>query len=214
MNISSIGCGTEGVAKTAAELNAEAEKAVTLKGWCVFMIHSIDNDTTGYSSLRSKELEDHLNYIAANSGKFWVNTFGNVVRYIKERNAVSLTEQSVKSNRITLQLTDSLDNSIYNYPISIRRPLPARWKIATVTQGKVKLTVRMIRMNPINFIQFDAIPNGGTIVIQREINYHAGKVKVTIQELCLTVLSSSDMHSLSITSALNKIRTNNLIISS
>ena|ERR1035437_3645239 len=106
--------------------------------------------------------------MAANAAKFWVNTFGNVVRYIKERNAVSLNELSVKSRRITLQLTDSLDNSIYNYPVSIRRPLPNLWKGASVTQGRVKLKVTTVNLNSTNYILFDAIPNAGTIAIKKE----------------------------------------------
>ncbi len=168
MCIGAVGCGSEGVAKTAAELNAKAEQAVTTKGWCVFMIHSIDNDTTGFSSLRSNELGDHLNYIAAHAEKFWVNTFGNVVRYIKERDAVVLTELSATSNRIALQLTDTLDNSIFNYPISIQRRLPDHWKKANVTQGTTKLRTQIIRKTPIDYIRFDAIPNKGTIIIKKD----------------------------------------------
>ncbi len=166
MYISSINCGADGEAKTTPELNAKVESAVSSKAWCVFMLHGIDDDN-GFSPLRSEELGSHLNYVSANSGKFWVNTFGNVVRYIKERNAVSLTVLQNKSKHINLQLTDSLDNSVYNYPVSIRRPLPRGWKNARVKQGTANLMVQRVKQNSVDYIQFDAIPNAGTIVISK-----------------------------------------------
>ena len=171
MYISSINCGTEGQVKTASEFNARVESA-TSKKWCVFMIHGIDDDGC-FSPVQSSELSLHLNYVTSNSSKFWVNTFGNVVRYIKERNAVSLTVLSGNSKRISIQLTDSLNNSIYNYPVSIRRPLPKGWKTASVKQGKVMLTAQLITLNSVNYIQFDAIPNAGTIVISKRKTSHS-----------------------------------------
>lgn len=166
MYISSINCGTEGPVKTASEFNAKAENAVTSKAWCVFMMHDMD-DEKFFSPVSSVELGSHLSYVAANSSKFWVNTFGNVVRYIRERNAVSLAVLPGSSKRISIQLTDSLDTTIYNYPVSIRRPLPRGWKGASVTQGKVMLTTQLVTLNSVNYIQFDAIPNAGTIVMSK-----------------------------------------------
>lgn len=166
MNISSINCGTEGDVRTANEFNAETEQAIASKSWCVFMMHAID-DVNDFSAVSSEELRNHLNYISANYDRFWVNTFGNVVRYIKERNAVSLIELSVHSKQISLQLTDSLDNSFYNIPLSIRRPLPHGWKKVVVIQGTSTLTSRIKTLNGINYIQFDIVPNAGTIVISK-----------------------------------------------
>ncbi|MDD4970113.1 MAG: polysaccharide deacetylase family protein [Paludibacter sp.] len=167
MCISSINCGTEGPAKTATDLNVSVESAVSKNGWCVFMFHGIDNDN-GYSPISSEDLGAHLDYVAANRSKYWINTFGNVIRYIKERNAVQLTVNSESSKRITLQLTDTLDNAIYNYPVTIRRPMPTVWKGASVTQGTENLVIHVVRKNQVAYIQFDAIPNAGAIVITKQ----------------------------------------------
>jgi peptidoglycan-N-acetylglucosamine deacetylase len=166
MYVGSINCGTLGQARTATELNAKVESAANSSSWCVFMLHGIDNDN-GFSPVRSEELASHLSYVSANNNKFWVNTFGNVIRYIKERDAVRLNELSAQPRRISLQLTDSLDNSIYNYPVSIRRALPPGWKNASVKQGKINRAVQLVKLNSIDYLQFDAIPDAGTIVISK-----------------------------------------------
>ena len=167
MCISSIGCGTDYHDQTAADLNARVESAIPSGSWCVFMLHDIDN-IAGYSSQRSDELGQHLKFVASNSSQYWVNTFGNVVRYIKERNAVTLIVEKENSNQISLLLKDTLDNKIYNYPVSIRRTLPKGWKGASIKQVNIKLSVKLIQEYAKSYIQFDAIPNMGLISIKRE----------------------------------------------
>ena len=167
MCISSVGCGQDGQVKTAQEFNAKIESALPTNSWCVFMMHGIDNDK-GYSPLSSNELATHLKYVDANKSKYWVSTFGNVTRYIKERNAASLTVLRESLKKIKLQFSDSLENSIYNFPLTIRRPLPKGWKGARVQQGAVKLPIQFVRMNLTHYIQFDAIPNGGIITINKQ----------------------------------------------
>ena len=61
--------------------------------------------------------------------KFWVSSFSNVVRYIKERNDVNVIEVSNTGETITVQVTDGLNNTIYNFPVTIRRRLPDGWLV-------------------------------------------------------------------------------------
>lgn len=167
MCIGSVNCGLNGQAKTAEDMNAKVESAIPTNGWCIFMMHGIDNDQ-GFSPLSSKELASHLKYVDDNKSRYWVNSFGNVTRYIKERNAVSLIEQIKTSKSIKIQLTDTLDNSIFNFPLTIRRPLPKGWKGAGVMQDEVKLPVQLIKKESVRYIQFDAVPNAGVILISKE----------------------------------------------
>lgn len=95
MRISSIICGTQGSVKTSTDFKSRADAAVSARGWCVYLIHGIDNDG-GYSPLPSDTLRASLVYLKANPNKFWASSFGNVAKYIRERNSVSVIE-NVKS---------------------------------------------------------------------------------------------------------------------
>jgi peptidoglycan/xylan/chitin deacetylase (PgdA/CDA1 family) len=167
LNISSIICGNQGSVQTAASLNGQCNAAATAKGWCVFLIHGIDNDG-GYSPLASSELRSSLQYLAEHKSTLWVQTFGNVVRYIRERDTASLTEVSVEDSRIVVQVTDSLDDAIYNYPLTFRRPLPAGWPSARVTQnGKIVPVQMAVLGRGSKGILFDVVPDGGEIVLSK-----------------------------------------------
>ena len=131
--LDSIILGNAGM-NTTAGITAKDDAAAASNGWCVFLIHAIDTDN-GFSPLSSTILRESLQYLDAHRSTFWVATFANVVCYIKERNDVSVSESSNTGDSITLSVTDTLNNTIYNYPITIRRPLPAGWGSANVSQN-------------------------------------------------------------------------------
>jgi len=164
--ISSLICGNLGSVKTAADFNQKFENTAASKGWCVLLIHGIDNDG-GYSPLPSTTLRASLEYLDAHRDKFWVSTFGNVVRYVRERNAVSVAESSNQDTSITLQVTDTLDNAIYNYPITIRRPLPQNWTSIYVLQNGRLVDTRIMEIDSKKYAMFDVVPDGGDIVLSK-----------------------------------------------
>jgi oligosaccharide reducing-end xylanase len=165
MNISSIICGSMGI-NSASALNSAADSAANSGRWCVYLIHALDNEG-GYSPLASSILQSSVNYMDSNRGKFWVQTFGNVVRYIRERNAVNVAETGSTSTTLTVSVTDSLDNSIYNFPVTIRRPLPSGWSSATASQGGKDLGAQIVTVSGTTYVMFDAVPNGGNVTITK-----------------------------------------------
>jgi oligosaccharide reducing-end xylanase len=160
--ISSIICGSSGVNSTAAFI-AKFDSVTASKGWCVFLIHGVNEGA--YSPLSSAALRGGLEYLNTHRSTLWVQTFGNVVRYIRERNAVSVTELSNQGAIITLQVTDTLNDANYNYPITIRRPLPAGWTFVNVSQDGHAVTSSIVDVNSIQYVMFDVVPDGGNVVL-------------------------------------------------
>jgi peptidoglycan/xylan/chitin deacetylase (PgdA/CDA1 family) len=166
MNISSIICGTEGSVNATKDYVNRGESAVRSKGWCVYLIHGIDDDG-GWSPVVSDTLRKALEYYHSNPALYWVESFVNVVRYIKERNDITVTELSDQDNAITLQITDTLDDTIFNFPISLRRPVPGGWTSATVTQNGQPMEAWVMVEDDIQYIVFDAVPDQGELVITK-----------------------------------------------
>jgi oligosaccharide reducing-end xylanase len=170
MAVSSFGCGPPGTTvATFQDFTNTANRALTARGWCVYLIHGIDNDG-GYSPLPSATLQTSVNFFSANQDRFWVETFGNVARYIKERDAASIRETASGDNRITLQVTDGLDDSIFNYPITLRRPLPANWPAAVVSQNHKPVSAQIVNAGSTNYVMFDVVPDGGDIIISKPVS--------------------------------------------
>ena len=200
MNISSIICGDLGAVKTTAEFNNEADTAASRGGWCVYLIHGIDGDG-GYSPLSSTVLKEGLQYLDSHRDKFWVGTFGNVARYVRERNCVSVHELGASDSVITVSVSDTLADSIYNYPVTLRRPLPEGWEYASGTQNGKEISTTVAELGGKHYIQFDAIPDNGDVMLKASQappvvsaikNFPAGKedklnVRIEHQNLIFTI---------------------------
>ena len=164
--ISSIICGDEGSIQSTENFISKFEAAAKASGWTVYLLHGIDGDG-GYSSLSSSELRGSLEFLDANRDRFWVSTFGNVVRYIRERNDISVTELEIKADTITLEVTDTLNDTIYNHPVTLRRMLPEGWRNATVVQNNEEVHDTLIQINASLYLEFDVVPDAGSIKIQK-----------------------------------------------
>ncbi len=165
-NISSIVCGNVGSVNSADAFKTQANSAFSKKGWCVYLIHAIDNDN-GYSPLSSTVLRASLDYLKSAPEKFWVSSFGNVARYIKERNAASVSETINTDNTIAVHVTDTLDNSYYYQPISIRRPLPDGWANCSVTRNGKGVPAELVEINSVKYIVFHVVPDSGDVILDK-----------------------------------------------
>ena len=168
MNISSFILGNTGPYTTGASIIALANSAVTPGAWCVYLTHAIDGDA-GYSPLSSAALQASVNYSSTNQSKFWVESFGNVVRYIKERNASSVAEAANTGGSITVPVTNNLASTVYNFPITIRRPLPANWPAIAISQNGQPITPQLVTVHSTNYVMFDVVPNGGDVVLTETV---------------------------------------------
>jgi hypothetical protein len=168
MNISSFVLGNTGSYTTGASIDSLANNAAAAKSWCVYLIHELDSGS-GYSPLPSTALQASVDYMRTNQDKFWVETFGNVVRYIQERNASSVAETATSNNSITVQVTNNLNSLIYNYPITLRRPVPAGWPAVAVSQNNQPITAKRVTINSTNYVMFDVVPNAGNIVLSKTV---------------------------------------------
>jgi oligosaccharide reducing-end xylanase len=164
--LSSIIAGTQGSVKTALDFNTKVASAKASKGWCVFLIHGIDDDG-GWSPVQSTELGTHLKFMNDNTNDYWVETFGNVVKYIRERNALSLVETAVTSDSLKLTASDNLDHEIYNVPVTVRRLLPTDWPNAHVYAGDKLITSVLSTVGIKKYIVFDVVPGQNELFLSK-----------------------------------------------
>jgi hypothetical protein len=167
--ISSTICGTSGT-NTLQGLTSLADQAASSSQWCVYLMHAIDKEpagTTAASPTSSSLIKDVIDYMDLNRDKLWVESMGNVARYIKERDAVSIAQKDSNSTGITLSITDGLADSIFNFPLSVRRPIPEGWMAATVTQKGKPAEHALATVGAKKYIMFKVIPDGGDVILSQ-----------------------------------------------
>lgn len=156
-------CGNTGV-NTPSDLNKIANDAYSQGGWGVYLFHGINADG-GYSPIESSVLDSHLSNMNTNKDKYWVGTFGEVAKYIKERNAASLTETTITADSLQTVIADNLDNTIYTAQLTVRRAMPTGWAGARVYLGKTLINSTTSVVNNVTYVTFNIAPDKGTIYI-------------------------------------------------
>ncbi|MCK7522820.1 MAG: hypothetical protein MZV64_36645 [Ignavibacteriales bacterium] len=65
----------------------------------------------------------------------WIETIGNITKYMKERDAHSYQILSQSNSLIEISLTDNLPDNIYNYPLTAYISIPETWEKVLLIQG-------------------------------------------------------------------------------
>ncbi|MBB5397114.1 polysaccharide deacetylase family protein [Mucilaginibacter sp. AK015] len=131
--------------------------------WLVLTIHGVDG--IGWEALSRQELNDYFSYIKAREKDLWVATFGNVARYMRERQAAALQVQQNKG-AITITLRHTLNKAMYNLPLTLKTGVPANWKSVKITQGKKSLIIKPVTGNSkYAYVLYRAYPNNATITL-------------------------------------------------
>lgn len=130
--------------------------------WLVLVFHGIDG--VGWEAKASEELEEYFNYIKQYEERLWVETFGNVTRYMRERMNTTI-RKIVDDQVITMELTHNLDPDMYSLPLTLKTYVDKDWKRVTFRQGS-----EIRRLTPLvdakgMYVTYRVVPNSGPFQI-------------------------------------------------
>ena len=154
-NITSRVVGTESDMQTADNFNKWVASAIGTKGWCVFLIHALDDDG-GYSPIKSTEFESHLKYVKQSGLAYWVGTFAEISKYIIERNSLSISErQEMDFYEITVSCNAQSSLTKLDQPITVKRKLPEGCTKARIVRNNNEIPTLIAD----GCIIFDVVPD-------------------------------------------------------
>jgi hypothetical protein len=100
--------------------------------WLVLVFHGIDS--LGWEWTPIPKLSEYFNYIKGKDDKLWIATFGDVTKYMREREHANIQVEE-KTGAISISLTHPLDQAMYDLPLTLKTYVPANWNKVSVTQG-------------------------------------------------------------------------------
>ncbi len=169
-----VGANTMGPTITALSVKTWITNAINNRGWCNFLYHGIE--TGGSSSFITPvdSFRMQMDTLLTFASSLWITCFGNANRYHQESNTASLNILSEDTVKWVLQLTDAMEDSIFDLPVTLRIRKPA-WAIDSIKQGNTLIT----HITETDTIQFDAVPDGGSIEIYKSLTSIAHPVTLS-----------------------------------
>jgi hypothetical protein len=74
-------------------------------------------------------------------------------------------KSSENNGTFNVELTHSLDNSMYDLPLTLKTYVKNRWKVVSVKQGDNKKEINTKRDEKGTYVMYQAIPNSSGIEI-------------------------------------------------
>src|SRR3989338_6660828 len=147
--------------KTAQEIT---DLAMDKKIWLVAQSHSLKAEQERTFKPMTKEfLRDYLSYLKKNEDRIWVDTFGNIYRYVYEKKETKIIIENQADKGMTFKLENSLDPRVYSMPLTVVISPPVK-KIAKASarQGNKPLAVKI--RNSTLFI--DVLPESPPVTVK------------------------------------------------
>jgi hypothetical protein len=145
-----------------SDFRNDLNEAISKGGWYCATYHGIE---TGWIITGKTLFTAHMDAIVKRKDQLWIATFRDVVAYHKERQSAALYVVKEGNRKLTLQLTDTLnDYRAYHVPLTIRITMPSGWAIKSIKQNRKKIAYR----TEADTMLLDAIPNGGEIVFTKK----------------------------------------------
>ena len=152
-------------------------KVIDKGGWGTILFHEVipfeelATNTTWHPTTNDF-LQNFTDWLQSKKqiGELWVDTVGNVTRYVKSRDHLKSYLVSESADQLEIAVTDQLDDSIFDYPIWVEISVPSHWKSAEVVQGETKMTIPTYQKGSDSVVRTQLRPIDSVITLR---NYSA-----------------------------------------
>lgn len=165
---SSISLGEANLKRTLERIDG-----ATLGGITVLFSHKVCADGEEKSTDSSTVPESYIKAIAekaggyVNEGLLWSANYEDAILYMREAAAATVKTTST-SDSITVTLTDTLDNAIYNYALTVEVIVPTEWAGVKVAQGESVSYAKAFARDGKWIVYVDIVPDAGDAVLTPE----------------------------------------------
>lgn len=129
-----------------------------LRGWLCTHFHLVQDRTA---------VESDFGYIDTLSDQLWIDSFYDVIRFIQERDTANVDVTSVTSSEIRFDLTDWMDDTIYDFPLTIKFRVANDWNSVTATQNGQSIEASTITYQSNQYVLVKAVPDAGEVIISK-----------------------------------------------
>ena len=136
------------------------------RGWCAVLHHLVHHGHTPEEVAATvAATEAKLDNLAKYKARIWIGTFPAVAKYGQSRDTATLATVSSDASRIVLSLSDRMDDTLFDEPLTLKVRLPDAWRTVNATQGGKAVPARFVEHDGAPFALVDAVPDRGEISI-------------------------------------------------
>ncbi len=145
-------------------------------GWILSMLHEVvpQSELPSILNLWNPISTEWLNMLAgwlyqkSEAGDLWVTTLKNAASYIKERSTFSSEVISQTDTEIRISVSDAVNDSVYNYPLTADITVPGNWSSVRVIQGSRNSIAVPFQSGGEYYIRTKVVPDRGELILLKQ----------------------------------------------
>ena len=98
-------------------------------------------------------------------GSVWSAHFEDAVMYIRERLTATLTT-GFENGKITVVLTDEMDNDVFNHPLTVKLTVPEQWDNVKIMQNDAVSYAKVIEADGERYVLANITPDKGEATVE------------------------------------------------
>jgi len=102
---------------------------------------------------------------AASFSDLWVGTFHDVAHYGQERDTATLTMTANTSSLVSFTLSDEMDDTLFNAPLTVKVKMHPGWIDVGATQNGSAITSEVVSNNGDLYALIQVVPDQGEVVL-------------------------------------------------
>ena len=141
-------------------LDARIDLAITRAAWFTPVLHVVTGPCNSADTTTEEVLLGHLEHVKRREPRLWVDTFGRIVRYYRQREAATL-DVTPQAEGLTVKLGSGVSYPDYREPLTLVVDAPARGVAAQSVESRTPLPVRPLG----DQFLVDVVPNTGAVAL-------------------------------------------------
>lgn len=175
--------------KNKQRLIGYVDEAAQNKGWLVTMCHSITKTSGDATESEAEAMFRRISYYQ-NRGQMVSMTFGDAVKYIRERQMSTVNEYE-NENGLFVEINmekntaDSLvlDEKIFNYPLTVKAQVPSDWSAVSYICAGENITAPVFTQDGNAYAYINVVPNSGSVLLSSAVISNAENEKAEVDVL-------------------------------
>lgn len=124
--------------------------------WLVLTFHGVDG--VGWEAKPHEELQEYFTYMKKSESDLWIAPFRDVTKYVRERMGASV-KTGFERNGFVVTLTHSLEQNLYNFPLTLKTYVDPSWTSVSARQGEMFISLTPKRDEKGSYVIYQALPN-------------------------------------------------------
>lgn len=126
-----------------------------------------------WMSVHYHNMGDSYNHLSSmfsaisSQSNVWMTTFVLAAQYGQERDTATLTVRSAEADTIVLNVTDEMNDLLFDCPLTVKVLVDSTWQYARAYQDGKEVSAGVVTKDGATYLMVEAVPDRGDVTVYR-----------------------------------------------